>query len=289
MNYFERIQRSLDFIEENLKNGISVPDAAREACLSLYHFHRVFHALTGDTAGDYIRKRRLASAAYDLLKTGNRILDIALDYRFESQEAFTRSFHSHYGLTPGRYRREKSHLILDGKMVLEGRRSVVLKGGIMMEPKIIEKNAFRIAGVELRTSPDENRKNRTIPSFWMKMNQDKTFWDRLGKITSGKAALGVCTDFDGKDFSYWIAMEIPESATVPEGLLVKDIPSQRYAVFTAKGQVPQSVWETLDYIYGEWFPHSGHERFDGPDIEWYDERYNPATGSGEVDLYIPIK
>ena len=89
MNYPELMQKSIDFIEQNLTSDICVEDAAREAACSLYHYHRVFTALVGITPGEYIRKRRFSCAVHDILFTGDRVLDIAAKYGYESPESFT--------------------------------------------------------------------------------------------------------------------------------------------------------------------------------------------------------
>jgi len=157
-----------------------------------------------------------------------------------------------------------------------------------MNPRIVEKRSFRVAGVAIRTNEEENRLNGTIPAFWERVRRDETFWRELEKIAIGSATLGLSTNFDGRDFSYWIAREIEARSEVPPGMQTVTIPAQSYAVFTAAGEFPRSVWRTVDFIYNDWLKRSGHRRASGPDCEWYDSRYDVATGSGEVDLYVPI-
>ena len=104
MNYLEQLEKAVIFIENNLSEDIRVDEAAGAAGYSYYHFHRIFEALLGETAGNYIRSRRLRRAADELLYTDKRILDIAVYYRFESQEAFSRSFKKAFKVSPGTYR-----------------------------------------------------------------------------------------------------------------------------------------------------------------------------------------
>ena len=77
MNNYERIQKSIDFMEENLREPITLEDVARVTCFSLPHFYRLFNALVGRTIKDYLRLRRLSEAARDVASTGRSILDIA--------------------------------------------------------------------------------------------------------------------------------------------------------------------------------------------------------------------
>ncbi len=107
MNNYERIQKSIDFMEENLREPITLEDVARVTCFSLPHFYRLFNALVGRTIKDYLRLRRLSEAARDVASTGRSILDIALDYQFSSQESFSKAFRQAWGVSPGHVRRTK--------------------------------------------------------------------------------------------------------------------------------------------------------------------------------------
>ncbi|HWG85228.1 MAG TPA: AraC family transcriptional regulator, partial [Deinococcales bacterium] len=118
MNYYERIGRSLDYLEEHLREGVRPEDAAAAAHLSVAQYYRMFHALTGHTVGDYLRKRRLSEAARELATSDRSVLDVALDYGFESQEGFTRAFAALAGDPPGRYRRAGTHRELFARLDL---------------------------------------------------------------------------------------------------------------------------------------------------------------------------
>jgi len=105
-NSYERIQKGIDFIEEHLTEPINPRQVAFEACFSVPHFYRLFHALVGYPVKEYIRRRRLHLAAIRLTETDDRLIDICLDYQFSFQESFTRAFLSTYGITPGRFRKQ---------------------------------------------------------------------------------------------------------------------------------------------------------------------------------------
>ncbi len=128
-----------------------------------------------------------------------------------------------------------------------------------------------------------------FPAFWERVRRDEAFWRDLGTIAVGSASLGLSTDFDGRSFAYWIAREIEAGAQVPAGMQSAIIPAQRYAIFTAAGAFPASVWKAVDFIYNDWLKRPGNRRTGGPDFEWYDARYDVATSAGEVDLYIPVE
>lgn len=105
MDYHSKVHDSLEYIEENLDDRINLDDLAQKAYLSKYHYHRLFHKITGESVTKYITKRRMAKASEELVQTDQPIIDIALKYQYASQEAFSRAFVRVYGLMPGKYRR----------------------------------------------------------------------------------------------------------------------------------------------------------------------------------------
>lgn len=105
MSHHPIVQKTIDYIERHLERELTGEEIAAQAGYSFYHFHRIFQAETGMTMSEYVRGRRLAGAASALLHTNERVLDLALRFGFESQEAFGRAFKKIYGLPPARYRR----------------------------------------------------------------------------------------------------------------------------------------------------------------------------------------
>ena len=101
----EAVDRMQAYIDSHLNEPISLTQLARAAGYSPWHAARAFKALVGEPPLNYIRKRRLSEAALRL-RDGGRVIDVALDFLFGSQEGFTRAFHRAFGLPPGRYRRE---------------------------------------------------------------------------------------------------------------------------------------------------------------------------------------
>ena len=114
MNYYERIQRSVDYIESKLRDNIAIERAAQEAFMSCSNYYRMFFALTGYAVKEYIRLRRISCAVKDIKETDKTILDIALNYGFESNEAFTRAFKRVTGFPPNVFRKRNLNYILKG-------------------------------------------------------------------------------------------------------------------------------------------------------------------------------
>lgn len=94
------------WIEDNLKQPLSLDIVAAKAGYSKWHLQRIFMQVTGNSLGAYIRERKLSNAAIDLYWTNQSILNIALEYSFDSQQTFNRAFKKQFSCPPGRYRHE---------------------------------------------------------------------------------------------------------------------------------------------------------------------------------------
>lgn len=106
MNYYERIQKSIDYIESNLENKIDISFSAQTAYMSLSNFYRMFFALTGYTIKEYIRLRRISLAAIELQRDNTCLIDIAVKFDFESTDSFSRAFKRVTGILPSDYRKQ---------------------------------------------------------------------------------------------------------------------------------------------------------------------------------------
>ncbi|MFD1739604.1 GyrI-like domain-containing protein [Bacillus salitolerans] len=290
MDYFASIQRTLDYIEQNLHDPITLESLAEIACFSPFHYHRVFQAMVGESVMDYVRKRRLTSAAERLYYTDEKVIDIAIDVGFQYQESFNRAFKKYYGVSPNQYRSQK---LLSGP--LRGKaflKTIVVQGGNQMEPKFITKPAFHIIGYELKTKTVDGQNNKDIPEFWQVYMQKRLGENIPSPLNNNE--LGICTDFcpDTGEFVYLIGMEVKEGTPAPEGLVYRSFPELEYAVFTTpkadESTFTSSIQSTWNYVFTEWFPQSGYEHSGTTEFELYDERCYGSENK-EMDIYIPVK
>src|SRR5699024_2710426 len=100
VNSLQNMNEALSFVEGNLTNEIDVSEVVKRALCSEYHFKRMFSFLAGVTLSEYIRRRRLTLAAFELNNSNSKIIDIAMKYGYDSPDAFTRAFHHMHGITP---------------------------------------------------------------------------------------------------------------------------------------------------------------------------------------------
>lgn len=99
------IPKTLDYIDNHLAESLGLDELARRVCMSKYAFHRLFRQTVGEPVYQYVRRRRMERAADRLIRTDQPIMEIALNSRYASQEAFSRAFRQVYALSPGKYRR----------------------------------------------------------------------------------------------------------------------------------------------------------------------------------------
>ncbi|WP_242142184.1 MULTISPECIES: AraC family transcriptional regulator [unclassified Bacillus cereus group] len=296
-SYETQIQKAIDYIEKDVMEKQTLCNLARIAGFSDSHFHRVFQALVGDPVMEYVRKRRLARAAYQLSHTNERILDIALEHGFQSHETFTRAFKKLFQMTPSQYRKQNIQTPMYNKVNVRQRKLNPYLGGIQMEYRIVNKPAFSVVGYECKTTNKEGKNHQDIPAFWqtyIKKNLGANIPNR--KDTSQCVELGMCTDFNLEtgDFTYIIGMEVTSFEGVPNELLKRTFPEATYAVFTTP-KVPHeemvpSIHQTWNAVFTEWFPHSGYEHCGSVEFELYDERCHADKNElAQIEIWIPVK
>lgn len=110
-DYRERIDAARRLLEERLDDDVPLNEVARAAHLSVFHFHRLFRGLTGETVREHVRRLRLERAAHHLTRSDRDVLDLALDAGYASHEAFTRAFKRRFGVAPSVFRQERREVI----------------------------------------------------------------------------------------------------------------------------------------------------------------------------------
>lgn len=154
-----------------------------------------------------------------------------------------------------------------------------------MEPKLVRKPSFHVVGMAETFTPSTNA---GIPALWAR------FAPRMDSVPHriGVYSFGVCVPAiaaGGGDirFTYIASVEVDRIDALPDGMIALTVAASRYAVFTHTGPITH-IADTVKQLWGVWLPASRHRHLPSPDFEFYDDRFDPATGEGEVDIYVPI-
>lgn len=107
MNQREFIRSLLQWIESNLGQDLHLDEVSRRSGYSRWHLQRLFRQHTGFSLAEYIRQRRLTESALTLLNSDDAILQVAMNYGFDTQQAYTRTFKNYFRITPGQLRRQR--------------------------------------------------------------------------------------------------------------------------------------------------------------------------------------
>ena len=280
-------QRALWYIESHLAEPMTLDDIAAVSGVSRFHIVRAFAAATGLPVIRYVRARRLTEAARSLANGAPDILSLALEADYGSHEAFTRAFRDQFGVTPEAVRAATcvSHLKLQEPILMD---STMLDH--LAPPRFETAKAFLVAGPAERIACDNGA---MIPGLWRRFHQEVA--DIPARVGQGRdqgkdqVAYGVCCNGDDAgNFDYIAGVEVADFSDLPRRFARIRIPGQRYAVFTHADHVA-SVRRTVNTIWNQWLPASGLEAADAPNFERYGAAFDPVTGNGGFEIWVPVR
>ena len=279
------ILQALDFMEDHLRDEITIADIASAANYSLFHFVRTFNRFIQHTPYDYLIRRRLSQAALELVHTRRKIITLALDYKFHSTEVFARAFKRMFGLQPSEYRARQR---VDKRFLLAQRTSAhlaLLQQQGFLPPIQEEWQTCRLAGLMIRHSnqPEEQLE----------------LWNCLRQALAGenlphppRAFYGITfypQGWEGGGPFYLAAVDLPDIQPAYTTLITYLLPSGTYACFQHIAKTA-SLPEARDCIYQTWLPHSGWQLAHPIDIEFYGPVLPTDRQSvHEPGLYLPIR
>jgi AraC family transcriptional regulator len=274
------VGKALWFIESHFAGDISLTDIAEVAGVSRYHVTRAFGETTGLSVMRYVRGRRLTEAAKSLSKGAPDILMVALDAGYGSHEAFTRAFRDQFGPTPETVRAQRH---LDNIALVEPIKMEQTIIANLQPPRFETLRPLLVAGLTERYDCESSK---AIPAQWQR------FQPHIGNIAGqigGGTAYGVRHNSDDEgNFDYIAGIEVANFSQLSAELGRVRTPAQRYAVFS-HGDHVSTIRRTIMTIWNKWLPESGHGVADAPDFERYGEEFDPRTGTGGLEIWIPIK
>ena len=301
MEYESIIQSVLDEIDKSITEDIQADEFARMANYSTYHFRRVFRTLTGMPLMTYITRRKLEYALYDL-SLGKKIIDVAMDYGFETHAGFTKAFKKHFGYPPSLYR---LHITASPPAKATIHNVKIKHGGSKMQVEIKELTPFSVIGYASRHKMPGVKSIANLPGFYDTVKKDyaaelSTLCHTYTNFHHCEVILCLDVDEEHDCFTYMISIGLGEADyNVPQrpGTYRHEIAGGMYAVFTTPladdDKQLTAMQDTWKYILEDWLPGSEYEYDDTRmDYEYHDERAHSNwrdDGKCCTEIRIPIR
>ena len=294
MEWLTSIRGAVAYMEDHLTDDVSLDDVARVVHLSPFFLQRGFSLMTGYGVGEYLRNRRLCQAALDLQGTGEKVIDVAFRYGYETPESFTKAFTRFHGATPTQVREGAAM-----RSFLPLTIQISIQGGSKMEPKITPLFPFKLIGFQKVFTYEEAYSE--IPKFW-----NETCERYANNVYAGNppanpyeqalmdnciGEYGVCIDdLGGGQFRYLIAGKYT-GGPVPEGMVLYEFPRGSWAVFDCIGPNPQTLQSVNTRIFREWLPgNPDYELSGNATVEWYDCINGKMTDPDyHSAIWVPVK
>lgn len=283
MDWLDSMNKAVEYLEANITEKFDIEKVAKIALSSTFHFQRMYHMITGVTVAEYIRRRKLTLAAQDII-SGEKIINVAYKYGYETPEAFTKAFRKMHGISPSVAREPGANLKAYPKLSFH----ISIKGDKDMNYKIVEKGSFKVVGKQRRITMVDGENFKQVPEFWYDCMKDGSYeWisSRAGKL----GVLGISKDFDKykDEFNYMMAVEETKD-TIPKGYVSTIIPAATWAVFESVGALPEAIQDLTRRIFTEWLPSTGYQHDCAPELEVYPLGDTSSTDY-RCEIWIPIK
>jgi AraC family transcriptional regulator len=290
------VAEAIDFIEDHLRAPLSVSSVCELTPYSSWQFQRVFRAYVGDSIGNYIRGRRFSLAAQQLLQdpSGSRILDLALEYQFGSQEAFSRAFKNHYGLTPGEIKKMPAQRLIYSKPKLNPLKVELIYRGLKKDPEIqtVKKSSYIGLSFVIESPLGvESSLSKSVVHHWEKFDSLRSQIPNPVRGRSYGFAFSQDALYNDESLNYIACIEVEpkDHASAPEGFVGFELPDTQFAAFEVRGFM-ENCNVITDYIYGIWFPQSRYIRAVGPDYELFIHKvYKRGDPNAISHYFVPIQ
>lgn len=243
----------------------------------------MFEAVTGMSISEYVRKRRMSLAAYDLMEKDLKVIDVAYDYGYSSPEAFSRAFKSVHGVSPALAGKDGNFI----KLYMPISFHIEIKGDVSMKYRIEEMEGFKVFGKSITTTSEDGRNFREIPQFWNDVFQSGDFKAMIEQCDESSKNFGICLPMKNElEFDYAIGF----SGVKDEYLdfEVCQIPKAKWAIFECLGPMPDAMQRVWNRIFKEWLAATEYEidcRL--PQLEYYTEG-DTSSENYYSEIWIPL-
>ncbi|MBU2711822.1 AraC family transcriptional regulator [Zooshikella harenae] len=297
LEYKRRVCLAMNYISQNLDQELSLEEIAQQASFSMFHFHRIFKAVVGETIAEFTRRIRLEVAANHLLyKPNDSITTIALHYAFSSSQNFSKAFRQHFKMTPSAYRKQKRKF---GNNPSNKENVLSLKATYAMTPSLSDLpkiNRSIEVKAEIKTLPEYHvayvRKIGPYgPDTCEKAFNELCQWAAPKGLLNTGIVLGVYWDnpevTPPEKCRVDACITLPPGATLEDPIATQTLQGGPFAVchFEVKPDQFQQAWDNAF----TWLVDNGYECGEQPCYEIY---YNNASdypeGKWIFDICIPL-
>lgn len=290
--YYSLIEGIVGYIEEHIKEDISLDILSEQFFISKFHLHRLFRALTGKTLMHYVIARKLACSIEKLLYTKLRIIDIAQEYSFEYEQNYIRAFKQEYDITPDAFRRGNCFIQITEPVDLT-QITAINEDLILFSPLIQMKPGFYLEGIKHKF--DERK--ITNPLFYTQLAME--FIKNKGKdityVNDHPIYFGYI-EADPEDElcgCYMTSYEVTEAEAKKTSKDIAYIPPQKYVVFKYSGmhgadKIKSKDIDCLNEIIVEWLEKSAYTHIGETHFERVDSRVC-SDNYCELELFVPIQ
>jgi AraC family transcriptional regulator len=292
MQYLERVQSGIDYIEENLDKPMSLTEISAHADMSHWHFQRIFKALTNETLKSYVRSRRIANSMDTLFDKSRSILDVAVASGFESHESYTRAFQRLFGYSPSDYRDQAQQRLITKKPRFDQCYLENLNKNISLEPRFYTSKERVFVGIKSQVKGVESDKANIaekLPELW------EAFIPRVHEIDNvvDGTFYGVISVEENHEghmrLHYMACAEVSSVCNLPLGMASTRLEKQDYAEFRHTGKSDEEDFnQTISYIYSSWLLQSNKKHTYAPDIETYGPEFKYQSSDSIVYYAVPI-
>lgn len=274
---------TINYIENNLDNTISYEKIAKISFSSMHQFGRIFSYVVGISLSEYIRRRRLTLAGFDLQSSNEKVIDIAVKYGYESPHSFTRAFVEMHGVTPKQARSKGVILKSFPKLSFH----ISINGGTEMNYRIEEKSEIKVVGLRRKII---NGDDSVIWNEFFSTGVNTRIWDEFKLYRPPFWQIGIYIfDRTNNESELFIGAEIAETNDKAYNSLdTLVIPAKTWAVFTVNGTGGKAFGEAWMRINTEWLPTSGYKHINDYELEIFPMDKSSDDPDYKSEIWIPV-
>lgn len=284
------MNEALDYIEAHLSDEINDKELEKITGTSIYHFRRMFTFLSGITLGEYIRNRKLSNATFDLQHEGMSVTETAFKYGYESVDGFSRAFREWSGISPSEVKKKNMFKAFP-KLSFQ----LTIQGGISMDYRIENKDAFRIVGKKKRIPIQFEGENKEIIKLAKSITPEQREKLHSYANVEPNQVVNASYNFDTErmeekgGLDHMIGILTTKESGIDEEFDIVEVPALTWAVFSTKGEFPKVMQDTWGKIASEWLPSSDYELVEAPEISFTGDLSDKSNVYSEIWMAVKKK